>query len=60
MIVPGDIIRKDISRSDDRPAILTPDSEISYKDLSDRINRTSAWLNSIGVRKQTKAAVLSS
>ncbi len=60
MIVPGDIIRKDISRSDDRPAILTPYSEISYKDLNDRINRTSAWLNSIGIRKQTKAVLLSS
>ncbi len=60
MIIPGDIIRKDISRRDDRPAIITSGSEITYKELDARIRQATGWLNSIGVRRQTKAALLSS
>ncbi len=60
MIIPGDIIRKDISRRDGHPAIITPDSEISFNELNIRIRQTSAWLKSIGVKEHTKAALLSS
>ena len=41
MIIPGNIIREDISRRDDHPAIITPESELSYKQLSERINHDS-------------------
>ncbi len=60
MIIPGDIISEGISRRDGHPAVLTLESEISYEELNSRIRQTSSWLNSIGIKEHTKAALLSS
>ncbi len=60
MIIPGDIIKGEISRRDNSPAIITLHSVISNKEISKLVKQTSAWLSSIGIREHTKAALLSS
>ncbi len=59
MILPGGIIIEGIKLPDNHPALITPESEISYKELNERITQTSAWLSSVGVRENTKTAILS-
>lgn len=60
MIVPDGIIKEGIIHRDNNPALITSGSEISYKELNERITKTSAWLSSKGIKEHTKAAILSS
>jgi O-succinylbenzoic acid--CoA ligase len=54
-------IRKSIAGiSYDHPAIVTSSETISYKELQKKVRQTALYLRSLGIRQNTKAAILSS
>ncbi|HKL01389.1 MAG TPA: AMP-binding protein [Desulfotignum sp.] len=42
----------------DKPAVLFQDAVITYKDLSRRSDRTACWLQSVGIEKGDRVAVM--
>ena len=46
--------------SDDHPAIVTSSDTISYKELQKKVRQTASYLGSLGIRQNTKSAILGS
>ncbi len=59
MTVIEEIRKKDLMAENNHPAIITSLTTISYKELKNKIQATAAYLNSLGVKQNTKAAILS-
>ncbi len=58
MIVLGDIPRKHARLDPDRECLVCDDTRLSWRQLNERVNRLANGLAGLGVKKDTKVAVL--
>lgn len=59
MNIPEDIVKLDFKADDAHPVIITSLTTISYREFKGKIKSTASYLGSLGVKQNTKAAILS-